>query len=580
MSNDGSHLDSFFKALAALTLLVAGCAVGPDYHPPDLQVPDRWHASAGKGLKEGAADLSQWWQHFNDPQLSELIDQSMEGNLNLRLAVLRIRQARALRGVAAGELLPVLGAQGSYTRSRPSANGVMAAPQAAGKADMFASTVARGIAGNALGTGLASVAPGASGITNSIANGLIGMLPNPTGLPDADELDLHSVGFDASWEIDLFGGIRRNIESADADWAATVEDYRGILVSLLAEVATTYIDIRSLQSQIETTRQNIKLQQATVSLTRVRLDSELVSELDVRQAETNLATTESELPLLETGLAVAIYRMGVLIGREPTALYDELSAARPIPPPPAETLVGVPVDILRRRPDIRAAERRLAAETARIGVAAAELYPRLTLSGTFGFEATRFANLLDGRSISYGFGPAVRWNVFDGLRNLNRIAAQQAAAQQACVAYEQALLTALQDVESSAVAYAREQVRQEALIRATRAGEQAAQLAETRYEDGLTDFQNVLIAQRSLVNLQNALAQSRGQVAVNLVALYKALGGGWSSDVVPQREYLDDPDGVLAHPVEFYVSGGRGDLPWSGASNGAAEAGAATGPAE
>lgn len=556
-------------ASLGVVLMGAGCAVGPNYRRPDPQLPERWHQATA----EGAADVREWWQVFDDPMLTDLIGRAEAGNLDLRLAVLRIREARALRGVAAGELLPTLGGNGSYLRSKGSANGPAAVPEV-GKGEAFANTVGRGIAGNALGTGLANIAPGASSVTGPLTNGLLGLIPGPSGTPDTDEINLHSIGFDASWEIDVFGGIRRNVEAADAQLAATVEDYRAVLVSLLAEVATTYIDIRSLQSQIEATRQNIALQKETLLVTRALFDAQLKPELDIRQAETNLATTESQLPLLETALTVAIYRMGVLTGQPPAALYDELSAPQPIPEPPAETLIGVPADIIRRRPDIRAAERRLAAQTALIGVAAADLYPRFTLSGTFGFESTRFDNLLGGRSISYGFGPAFRWNIFDGLRNLNRIAAQQAAAHQAYVLYERTLLLALQDVESSSVAYTREQVRRAALLRATEAGRRSARLAEALYQDGLTDFQNVLDAQRTLAGLEISLAQSHGQVAVNLVAVYKALGGGWTPCVMPQGEYLEDPDGVLDRPAEFFFSGGKTPLPWTQHSGQSVPAGA------
>lgn len=565
--------------IAGLSSILSGCAVGPDYQAPKPDVPDRWHQAATGGLAHGNADLKEWWQVFEDDTLSNLIRRAAEGNLDLRLAVLRIREARALRGIAAGELLPSLAGQGGWHRARASANGLVGGiPSAPGKGEEFANTVTRGIATSALSQRLSSAVPGVPGVTSSVANGLIGLMSGQTELADTEAMDLYAAGFDASWEIDVFGGIRRNVESADAVLAAAVEDYRSVLVSLLAEVAATYIDIRALQSQIDATQRNIALQKETLSLTQVKFNADLVSELDVRQAETNLATTQSELPLLEAGLSVAIYRMGVLIGREPAAVYDELSKVRDIPEPPAETLIGVPVDLVRRRPDIRAAERRLAAQTARIGVAAADLYPRLTLSGTFGFEATDINHMADARSVTYGFGPALRWNIFDGLRNLNRIAVQQAAAHQAYVAYEQTLLRALQDVETALVAYTRERARYAALVRATEAGRRSAQLAETRYHDGLTDFQNVLIAQRSLVNLETALAQSRGQVAVNLVALYKALGGGWSPDVVPQRQYLDDPSGILADPVDFVLTGGKGVLPWqAGPDDEADAAGTSTG---
>ena len=546
-----------------LGCILSGCTVGPSYRAPTPELPKAWHQNATAGLAHGRADLEEWWKVFEDDTLADLIQRAAAGNLDLRLAVLRVREARALRGIAAGELLPSLAGQGGWHRARSSANGLMGGtPEAPGKGTQFANTVARGIAGSALSEGLGTAFPGAPAVTNSLASGLMGLAPTPTRLADTEAMDLYAAGFDASWEIDVFGGIRRNIESADAVLAAAVEDYRSVLVSLLAEVAATYIDIRSLQSQIEATQRNIKLQKETLVLTQVKFDSELVSELDVRQAETNLATTESELPLLEAGLSVAIYRLGVLIGREPAALYDELSVVGDIPKPPAETLIGVPVDLVRRRPDVRAAERRLAAQTAQIGVAAADLYPRFSLSGTFGFEATDINHMLDARSVTYGFGPALRWNIFDGLRNLNRIAVQQVATHQAYVSYEQTLLLALQDVETALVACTREQARYAALVRAAEAGRRSAQLAETRYQDGLTDFQNVLIAQRALVNLETALAQSRGQVAVNLVALYKALGGGWSPDVAPQEQYLEDSSDVLTDPLGFFFSGGAAVLPW------------------
>jgi NodT family efflux transporter outer membrane factor (OMF) lipoprotein len=542
---------------------LSGCAVGPRYRPPTPELPDRWHQAAAEGLAAGNASVETWWQVFEDETLSSLIKRAAEGNLDLRMAVLRIREARALRGVAAGELLPSLGGSGSYQRSKSSANSAMAGPaQGPGKGAQFADSVARGIAGSALGQGLSSAAPNMPGVTNSIASGLIGLIPGRTGLPETDEMDLHAVGFDASWEIYVFGGIQRAIEAADAYVAATMEDCRSVLISLLAEVATTYIDIRTLQNQIQATRQNIALQQEALSLARSRFDLGLAPELNVHQAEVNLATTQSHLPLLEAGLSIAIYRMGVLVGLDPSALYDQLSVEGPIPQPPLETLVGVPADLLRRRPDIRAAERRLAVEVAKIGVATAELYPRFTLSGTFGFEATNFNHLLDARSISYGFGPAVRWNIFDGLRNLNRIAAQEAVSHQAYVLYERSLLLALQEVESSMVSYQREQARRDALSRAVEAARRSVHLAEELYRDGLTDFQNVLDAERSLVNLENALAESRGQVAVKLVALYKALGGGWSAETVPQAEYLEQRTGALADPAGFFLSGGKEPLPW------------------
>lgn len=552
--------------LAAYLLLpsmLPGCAVGPSYHAPTPKLPEHWHESVDDGLASGDADVQHWWQVFEDETLSSLIARAAEGNLDARMAVLRIREARALRGVAAGELLPSLSGRGSYQRGKASANGPLGGvPATPGKGAQFAETVTRGAATGALSQGISTAAPGAAAVATPLATGLVGLLPDRCKLGDSPETDLFTAGFDASWELDVFGGIRRNVESASADLAAAVEDYHSALVSLFAEVATTYIDLRTLQAEITATLKNIELQRETLTLARARLKYELASELEVHQAETNLATTESQLPLLEAGLATAIYRLGVLVGREPAALVGELTPTQSIPQPPAETFIGVPADVLRRRLDIRAAECRLAAETARIGVAAADLYPRFTLSGTFGFESSDFEHMLDSRSITYGFGPAVRWNVFDGLRNLNRIAAQEAATHHAYVLYEQTVLVALEDVESAMVYYKRERARRDALRRATAAARCAAELAQARYEDGLTDFQDVVDAERSLVNLETSLVQSEGQVAVDLVALYKALGGGWTPGVSAQVKHLDAPSDALDHPLHYFSTGGTSALPW------------------
>jgi multidrug efflux system outer membrane protein len=552
--------------LAAYLLLASmlpGCAVGPSYHAPTPKLPEHWHESADDGLASGEADVQHWWRVFEDETLSSLITRAAQDNLDARMAVLRIREARALRSVAAGEMLPSLSGRGRYQCGKASANGPQGGvPATPGKAAQFTETVTRAAATGALSEGISSAAPGAAAVATPLATGLVGLLPSQSKLANSPETDLFTAGFDASWELDFFGGIRRNVESANAGLAAAVEDYHSVLVSLFAEVATTYIDLRTLQAEIAATLKNIELQRETLTLAQARLKYELASELEVRQAEANLATTRSQLPLLEAGLATAIYRLGVLIGREPGALAGELTARQLIPQPPAETFIGVPADVLRRRPDIRAAECRLAAETARIGVAAADLYPRFTLSGTFGFESSDINHMLDNRSITYGFGPAVRWNIFDGLRNLNRIAAQETVTHHAYVLYERTVLVALEDVESAMVYYKREQARRDALRQATAAARRAVELAQTRYEDGLTDFQDVVDAERSLVNLETSLVRSEGQVAVDLVALYKALGGGWMPGVSAQAEHLDTPSDALDRPLHYISTGGTSALPW------------------
>jgi NodT family efflux transporter outer membrane factor (OMF) lipoprotein len=306
---------------------------------------------------------------------------------------------------------------------------------------------------------------------------------------------------------------------------------------LLAEVALNFVELRTLQARLEYARSNVRLQENSLELARNRFATGLSPRLDITQAESNLATTESEIPLLEIGIAQTINRLGVLLGRPPSTLYDELTPPGRIPMPPQEVAVGLPADLLRQRPDVRRAERLLAAFTARIGVAAADLYPRFSLSGTFALQGTQLKNLGNINAADWSFGPAMRWNIFDGLRNIQRVHAAEEVANQAFMRYKQTVLTALEEVESAMVAYKQEQIRRDALGRAVVASEEAVKLVRDLYENGLTDFQNVLDTERSLFRQQDQLAASEGTVARNLIAIYKALGGGW-------RHFADDVEGV------------------------------------
>ncbi|MBN1816943.1 MAG: efflux transporter outer membrane subunit, partial [Sedimentisphaerales bacterium] len=320
----------------------AGCRVGPDYTAPEATMPDAWHIKLTQGLSEGQADLTTWWKLLQDSVLEDLIHQATEGNLGLRTAVSRIRQAQAQRAVVSGQSWPQVDGVGFYSRDRASANGLMAP--------------------------------------------LLG---------EPDQTNLHSIGVDASWEIDLFGRIARSIESADTSLDATVEDYRDVMVSLYSEVAVTYVQIRALQERIDYILQNIAMQRQTLELTQNRFKAELAPELDVAQAELNLANTESGLPALEAALTISLNRLAVLLGRHAGSLESELSAHRPIPGVPEQVVMGLPAELLRQRPDIRRAERLLAAQTARIGVATAGLYPAFSLSGTFALEATELSDVGD-----------------------------------------------------------------------------------------------------------------------------------------------------------------------------------------
>ena len=455
-------------------MLAAGCAVGPNYAQPEPEMPDRWHQDLARGLAEGQAPLQTWWTTLDDPLLDSLVERAVAGNLDLKQAVARVDEARARRGIARGEWFPTLGSLSSYSREKISEE-AFPIP---------------GIGGNAQ--------------------------------------NRYTAGLDASWEIDLFGRIRRSTESADASLEAIVEDYRDTLVLLLSEVGQAYVDVRSFQQRIDYARSNVRTQQGSLRLTSDRNAAGLVSDLDVRQAELNLATTEAFIPSLQIGLTVAINRLGVLLGQHPTALRAELETPTPIPSPPSEILVGLPTELLRQRPDLRSAERQLAAQTAQIGVAKADLYPRLALLGTFAFDALDAAKLFTGDASAFSFGPAVRWNLFDGGRIRSNVKAQESLTEQALLGYEQTVLLALEEVEDAFVAYVQENERRDMLQRSVTAADAAVKLVNTLYRTGLTDFQNVLDSERSLFQRQDELAESEGRVTQNLVQIYRALGGGWS----------------------------------------------------
>lgn len=458
-----------------------GCVhVGPDYKAPEQETPDLWEQELIRGLAEGEAALQTWWTTFNDPVLNSLIERAVGGNLDLKEAFARVKEARAMRGVASGERYPDLNAGGSAAKIRES--------------DDF------------------------------------DVVTKDSNRTD----DFYDVGMDATWEIDFWGRISRSIESADANLQASVENYRDALVILYAEIALNYVEARTMQARIRFAEASVGTQRGTLSITKARLRAEISGELDVRQAELNLANTESIIPQLKTRLVQAVNRLGVLLGEFPYALHQELAPPAPIPQPPARVAVGVPAELLRQRPDIRRAERQLAAQTARIGVATADLYPRFSLSGAFAYSGTNGTDLLDWGRRKFLFGPSFRWNIFDGGRVRNRINVEKTRAEQALVRYEQTVLKAAEDVENSMVSYTQQSDRREILQRAVVAAGKSVELVKALYKAGLTDFQNVFDMERSHFEQQQAFAASEGLVTENLVRLYKALGGGWE----PQPEKI------------------------------------------
>jgi NodT family efflux transporter outer membrane factor (OMF) lipoprotein len=475
------------SVLTGAVVLVTGClTVGPDYEQPETTVPDVWHTEAVAGLAAGEADLERWWSVLDDPQLDDLIVRAKAANLDIRTAVWRVEEARALRGVAAGIAYPQVEASGAASRAEPSDNGP-----------------------------LGELAP-----------------------DGFDAGNLFELGVGASWEIDVFGRIRRTVESADAALEADVEAYRDVLVSLLAEVASAYVDLRTTQDRLRLARNNVDIQDNTLSLTQDRFRIGLVSGLDVAQAEAILASTEALIPQLRTQRELAMNRLAVLLGSVPGSLHDELLEARPVPHEPQQATVGLPADLLRQRPDVRRAERLLAAQTARIGIATADLYPSFSLTGYLGLESVDGGDLFDSGSTVWSLGLPVRWAIFSGGRIRSQIRAEEARTEQALAVYEQTVLRALEEVENSLYAYGEELSRRDHLRDTVDATERSLDLVMTQYRSGLTNFQNVLDTQRSLLTRQDELAASEGQVTQNLIGLYRALGGGW------------DPEEVPAAPVE------------------------------
>ena len=458
---------------SAMLFFTACSAVGPDYVRPDIVMPKEWNAGIGMGISPGPVDpheLAGWWSTLNDPVLSGLMENGVKGNSDLRKARARVREARARRGISKAGLFPSIDTSGSITKRRGSED---------------------------------------------------------TG--SGNESELYDAGFDAGWELDVFGGVRRSIQSAEADLMASEEDLHDVLVTLLSEIALNYIEVRSFQARMSIAVANLELQTETYEITQWRFQAGLITQLDVEQARYNLEQTKSEIPSLHIGLKQAENRIALLLGKTPGSLNDELAEQRSLPSPPAGVAVGIPADILRQRPDIRRAERQLASQTAKVGAATAELYPHFNLTGSIGLEALTLNNLFRYGSRSYRVSPGFSWNIFDAGSIRQNIEVQNALQEQAMIQYEQTVLAALEDVENALVSYYGDQERMHSLEKASQASQLASDIAQIQYASGLIDFQTVLTAQRSLLSLQDQLEASRADVTSNLVRLYKALGGGWTT---------------------------------------------------
>jgi len=468
------YLNFWLLGLSICAAVVSGCKVGPDYKPQEPNVPASWIGPVMKAESNLPAatekDLVHWWITFGDPNLTRLIERAVKSNLDLKQAEVRILQARAARGIVAAGFWPEASATGSASRRR---------------------------------------------------------LPSATG-SGGNKSSLYEVGLDASWEMDIFGGIRRDIEAAEADIQVAVENRRDVLVTLTAEVALNYIDLRSFQQQIIIAQNNLQTQKQTAELTRKRFLGGFVGALDVANADSQVATTASTIPLLESAVRQTIYNISVLLGEEPAALLEELSQATSIPPVPPSVPAGVPSDLLRRRPDIRRAEAQIHAATARIGVATADLFPKFLVSASLGTQGNKSNSLGKWDNRFWSYGGIIDWQIFSAGSIKSNIELQKGLQKEQLLAYQQTVLTALQDVENALIASAKEQEHRELLVKAVESDRKAVELAMKLYTEGQTDFLNVLQAQRSLFVTEDSLVRSTGAISTNLVALYKALGGGWS----------------------------------------------------
>lgn len=466
----------------ALVVIAAGCEVGPKYHAPKPDLPASFAATRPTTGPSSVADAGHaawvdWWTKFNDEELDSLISRSLEANHELKIAAARVQEVRAVERVAESRLYPTIDITAAFAKTH----------------------------GSAAAFGF------------------------PWGLPGVDS-NLYHIGFDATYEVDLFSGVRRSIEAAKASAEATEDQRRGVQVSLMGEVAREYLALRALQARLAIANQNLADQRRTLAIVQKRLKNGLAPNFDLVRASAQVDATESSIPPLEAGIQETIYGLSVLLGKDPTALTSELVTAAPIPPVPPHVPVGLPSELLKRRPDVMEAERMLAAATAVQGVATSDLFPHLILGGAAGVESRKASELFSQHNPSSGFylaGPLASWTIFDGGRRAANIDRAKAQVVQAINAYDATVLRALQEVDSALVAYSHDQARRNSLGTLVAENERAVSIAQAEYSNGIIDLLDVLEVQRNLYASQDALAQATQTVSTDLVAIYKALGGGW-----------------------------------------------------
>jgi len=481
------------KSLTALAVSVAlaGCAVGPDYHTPATTLPSAFAATppttqpatSESTTRPVNVDLATWWKSFNDPELNSLVDRAIAANFDLEIALARLQEARTMEVVVEGGALPELDATG---------------------------TVARG-----------------SG-TNSTKNRIGGPLnagTNTTGLKEITQV----VGFDAGWELDIFGHYRREIEASKADIQAAAEVRNDVLITVISDVARAYMDVRALQLRLQIANDNIKIEQASVEVVQQRFDRGLTNELDLALAKRQLATLQSEISPLNADISAVQGRLATLLGEFPDDLNSELQQPSALPDLPRAVPMGLPLDLLRRRPDIRESERELAANTALIGARTADLYPRLAVTAGAGLQGQGMGRPPAGNNFIWSAGPMAYWPLLDFGALDAQIEVQDFRTREALINYRKTIVNAVEEVDDALSSYSAEQDRLQNLTDALTASQRAVTLANERYDRGLTDFLNVTDAERQLYEIQDQYAVAQEDVVVQFIAVYKALGGGWEN---------------------------------------------------
>ncbi|MCX7872129.1 MAG: efflux transporter outer membrane subunit [Verrucomicrobiae bacterium] len=454
-------------------MLLSGCAVGPNYKQPSISINQSYSNTGTNFVSEPI--VVDWWKQFDDQTLIRLVSEAITNNHDLKIALARVKETRAMRNLTKFDQFPTIRTDGGYTKGVRSKDG-------------------------------------SGGLSR-----------------DSREYELFDAGFDATWELDFFGRVRRSVEAANAELAMMEEYRRFVYVSVVSEVARNYFELCGAYNELEIAKQNAKSQKETYELIKSKFNSGRGTELDVKRAESQWNATEAMIPALETRVKYAIHRLAVLTGRQPTALENELAQPFALPKTPTNIYIGNPSDLLRRRPDIRMAERSLAAATARIGIATADLFPRVTFTGSLGLEAKNLSGFTEAGADTYSFGPRISWAALDLGRVRARIKAANARAEAELASYEKTVITALEETENTLVQYGKTLAQLKYLEDSAIAAEQALALAQQRFEHGVADYLTVLDAQRVQLSAQSQLAQAKTKMATALVAVYKALGGGWEN---------------------------------------------------